>query len=152
MPQELQKFDPDVVVMLYTFWEMVYRQPPGSNELLPPGDKRYDDWQLGEYLKAVDTASARGAKVVWLTIPCRQGEKPEGTKIVHHLDDVQLVRVARARPQTVRLVNLHDELCPNDQFRMSYGNVATARPDGAHFSDAGAEAVANWVMQQILAH
>jgi peptidoglycan/LPS O-acetylase OafA/YrhL len=151
-PQELQKFDPDVVVMLYTFWEMVFRQPPGTNELLAPGDKRYDDWQLGEYLKAVDTASARGAKVVWLTIPCRKDDTPDMQRITEHLDDVQLVRVARARPQTVRLVNLHDELCPNDQFRMSYGNVAVARPDGAHFSDAGGEAVANWVMQQILAH
>jgi peptidoglycan/LPS O-acetylase OafA/YrhL len=151
-PEILQKFDPDVVVMLYTFWEITYREPPGTHELLAPGAKQYDDWQYGEYLKAVDTASARGAKVVWLTIPCRQGDTPDITKIIHHLDDYQLARVAKARPGTVRLVNLHDELCPNDQFQMSYGKVATARPDGAHFSDAGAEAVANWLMQQVLAH
>jgi hypothetical protein len=151
-PQELQRFDPYLVVVLYTFWEMVYRQPPGTNELLPPGNKLYDDWQLGEYLKAVDTASARGAKVVWLTIPCRQGDDPNMAKLIGHLNHVQLARVARLRSQSVRLVNLHDEICPNDQFRMSYGSVATARPDGAHFSDAGAEAVANWLMQQVLAH
>jgi lysophospholipase L1-like esterase len=35
---------------------------------------------------------------------------------------------------------------------MSYGNVAMARPDGAHFSDAGAEAVADWLMKQVLAN
>jgi hypothetical protein len=33
-----------------------------------------------------------------------------------------------------------------------YRNVPNARPDGAHFSDAGAEAVADWLMNKILAH
>ena len=151
-PQELQQFDPDVVVVLYTFWEMVARQPPGVPDFVSPGDPRYDRWQLSEYAKAVDTLSARGAKVVWLTIPCRKLDQPVHARVVHHLNDDQIGGVARRRPHQVRVVDLHGELCPDDHFHMSYGTVAQARPDGAHFSDAGAEAVANWLMGKILAH
>jgi peptidoglycan/LPS O-acetylase OafA/YrhL len=150
-PQELRQFDPDVVVVLYSFWEFVARKPPNAPRFVIPGDKLYDDWQLGEYLTAADTLSARGAKVVWLTIPCRRGDQPDVTKLIHHLNDVQIARVAELRPNAVRVVDLHHELCPDDQFHMSFGNVAIARPDGAHFSDPGAEAVAGWLMQQILA-
>jgi hypothetical protein len=151
-PQMLKQFDPDVVVMLYTFWEMVARKPAGVPDFVVPGDKAYDDWQLGEYLTAVDTLSARGAKVVWLTAPCRQGDQPENAKFTRHLNDFQIAHVAQRRPNTVRLVDLHHELCPDGQFHMSYGDVSMARPDGAHFSDPGAEAVADWLMKRVLAN
>jgi hypothetical protein len=138
--------------VLYTFWEMVARKPPGVPNFVIPGDKAYDDWQLGEYLTAADTLSARGAKVVWLTMPCHEGDQPANTKIIRHLNDYQIARVARQRPNTVRVVDLHHKLCPDDQFHMSFGNVAMARPDGAHFSDQGAEAVAGWLMKRVLAN
>jgi hypothetical protein len=149
-PAEIQSFDPDVVVMLYTFWEMVARKPPGSPDFVSPGDPVYDQWQMSEYLKAVDMLSARGAKIVWLTIPCHEGDQPDNTRVVEHLNDVQIRGVASRRPGVVRVVDLDREVCPAGQFRMSYGNVAQARPDGAHFSDAGAEAVAGWLMGKIL--
>jgi peptidoglycan/LPS O-acetylase OafA/YrhL len=150
-PQALEQFDPDVVVVLYTFWEMVARKPPGSADYLVPGDPVLDRWQLQEYTTAVDTLSARGAKVVWLTIPCSQNDQTEHLDVVHHLNDVQLEAVAERRPKQVRLVDLNAKICPNDEFQMSFGNVAQARPDGAHFSDEGAAAVGDWLMQRILA-
>jgi hypothetical protein len=151
-PQEVQSFDPDVVLVLYTFWEMVSRKPPGVADFVSPGDPAYDAWQMSEYVTAVDTLSARGAKVVWLTAPCRQGDLPEHAQLIGHLNDVQIAGVARRRPDAVRVVDLHDELCPDNQFHMDYRGVAQSRPDGAHFSDAGAEAVADWVMGRVLAH
>ena len=61
-PQEITAFDPDVVVVLYTFWEMVGRKPDGVHDFVSPGDPAYDAWQLSEYTTAVDTLSARGQK------------------------------------------------------------------------------------------
>jgi hypothetical protein len=149
-PQAVQQFDPDVVVVLYTFWEMVARKPPGADNYLVPGDPDLDRWQLDEYTTAVDLLSARGAKIVWLTIPCSQRDQREHLDLVEHLNDVQLQRLALRRSQQVRLVDLYAKLCPNDQFQMSFGPVTQARPDGAHFSDEGAEAVGDWLMQRIL--
>ncbi len=48
------------------------------------------------------------------------------------------------------MIDLYGQLCPGGHFDASYGNVADARPDGAHFSDQGAEAVAGWLMNKIL--
>jgi hypothetical protein len=138
--------------MLWTFWEVVLRKPPGADHYVAPGDPVYDDWQRGEYVTAVDTLSQRGAKVVWLTMPCRRGEAPDATQMVHRYNDVQLRAVAKQRPDAVRIVDLHGEICPRDTFSDTYRNVTDARPDGAHFSDAGAEAVANWLMAKILAN
>jgi lysophospholipase L1-like esterase len=96
--------------------------------------------------------SARGAKVVWLTLPCGQTDQPEHTASKQYLNGHQIGGVAKRRPNTVRVVDLNLEVCPGGQFSMSYGGVEQARPDGAHFSDAGAEAVADWLMKQVLAN
>jgi len=109
------------VIVLYTLWEMVARKPPGAADYLAPGDKTFDAWQLDEYTTAADVLSAQGAKVLWLTLPCTQGDQPEHTKMKRYLSEHQI------------------------------GGVESARPDGTHFSDAGAEAVADWVMKQVLA-
>jgi hypothetical protein len=150
-PQQLQQFDPDVVVVVYTLWEMVARKPPGAPGYLAPGDKTFDAWQLDEYTTAADVLSARGAKVVWLTLPCTEGDQPEHTKMKRYLSEHQIGGVAKRRPDAVRVLDLNREVCPAGQFSMSYAGIESARPDGAHFSDEGAEAVADWVMKQVLA-
>jgi peptidoglycan/LPS O-acetylase OafA/YrhL len=149
-PRALEQFDPDVAIVLFTFWEMVARKPPGVDDYVSPGDEELDEWQLGEYTTAVDTLAARGAKVLWMTIPCTQQQTPDQRDLVDHLNEVQIPRLAQRRPNEVRVVDLHGELCPDDEFRMAYGDVPMARPDGAHFSDEGAQAAGDWLMRQVL--
>jgi hypothetical protein len=63
------RFDPDVVVVLYTIWEVVPRQLPGQ-AFTGVRDAAHARWQSSEYQSAADVLGAGGAKVVWLTIPC----------------------------------------------------------------------------------
>jgi peptidoglycan/LPS O-acetylase OafA/YrhL len=154
---EIKQFDPDVTIVLYTVWEMVSRKPPGATDWENPGNPQYDSWQLSEYEHAADVLSARGGTVDWLTVPCMHStgqfaNNARGDLQIHYENSHQLGALATARPKSVRLIDFYDELCPGGQFRESYGPVAQARPDGAHFSDQGAEAVANWLMNKILAN
>jgi hypothetical protein len=161
-PAEIQSFDPDVTIVLYTVWETIERKPPGAHGWEVPGNPQYDNWQLSEYEHAADVLSARGGTVVWLNAPCVRVSGPPafnptgisdvGNRAFDYLDTHQLTALAKARPKSVRLVDLRAELCPGGKFRESYRSVAHARPDGVHFSDPGAEAVANWLMNKILAN
>ena len=57
-------------------------------------------------------------------------------------------RLAGSRP-AVHVVDLDHELCSRGASH-SFAGVSDARPDGAHFSEPGALAVANWVMPIVL--
>jgi hypothetical protein len=50
----------------------------------------------------------------------------------------------------VHLLDLGPQLCPGGIPLTDYAGVRDARPDGAHYSDAGALAVANWAMPIVL--
>ena len=47
------------------------------------------------------------------------------------------------------MIDLDHELCAGGVTN-SFGGVPQARPDGAHYSDAGGLAVSNWVMPIVL--
>jgi len=141
-------FDPDVVFVLYTMWEAIPRQVPGTTEYSEPGNVRYDAWQLSEYEAAADVLSARGARVVWLTIPCLlDADSSEGNLIWKVNRTIKRLSYAHS---SVSVLDLDAELCPEHTFRSTYRAVDPARPDGAHFSDPGAFAVADWLMGLVL--
>jgi hypothetical protein len=50
----------------------------------------------------------------------------------------------------VHVVDLNHLLCPQGPPNSDFGGVHDIRPDGAHFSDAGAFAVAQWLMPIML--
>lgn len=143
----IRSFDPDVVFVLFTIWEVAPRQLPESGEWLRPGDRRLDTWQLSEYQAAADVLSARRASVVWFTIPCEDGPIPRGSPLwwVNRRTIPELDASRRA----VHVVDLDHELCRNGPTE-DYRGVRNFRPVGEHFSDAGALAVANWVMPIVL--
>src|SRR5262249_38080606 len=62
--QKIADFDPDVVVVQYTVWEVEWRRLP-DGRWAHPGDPAFDRWQLSEYQAAADVLSARGAPVLW---------------------------------------------------------------------------------------
>ncbi len=141
-------FDPDVVFVLYTKWEAIPRQVPSTTDYSEPGNVRYDAWQLSEYEAAADVLAARGARVVWLTIPClKDADSSEGNLIWKVNRTIKHLSYAHS---SVSVLDLDAELCPEHTFASTYRGVDPARPDGAHFSDSGAFAVADWLMGLVL--
>jgi peptidoglycan/LPS O-acetylase OafA/YrhL len=138
-------FDPDTVVVLSTFWELIARRADGWADWGQPGERVYDEWQLDEYTDAVDLLSSRGARVVWLTMPCFSTTTDSSVETITRYNAVQLGRLRSRRPEAVRVVDLFGEVCPDGTFTPRYDDIVDARPDGAHFSDDGADALAGWL-------
>lgn len=143
----IRSFDPDVVFVYFSIWEVSPRLLPESGEWLQPGDPQLDTWQLSEYQAAADVLNARGAPVVWFTIPCENEPIRRGSPL-WQVNRRTIPELAASRP-AVHVVDLDHELCRNGPSH-DYAGVFDARPDGAHFSDAGALAVAKWVMPIVL--
>jgi peptidoglycan/LPS O-acetylase OafA/YrhL len=145
-PPMLDSFDPDVVLVMYTVWEGLPRQLPDGSTIASPGDPEIDRWQLAEYQAATDILAARGAHVVWFTVPCGT-ERIGPSDPLWHVNRRTLPKLAASRP-AAHVIDLDRELCRGARADApsSYAGIADARPDARHFSDAGALALAGWVM------
>jgi SGNH domain (fused to AT3 domains) len=139
----VRSFDPDVVFVLFSIWEVSPRQLPDRTDWLQPGAPALDAWQLSEYQDAADVLSARGAPIVWFTIPC-EDEPIAVESPLWYVNRRTIPALAQSR-RAVHVVDLDHELCRNGATN-DYAGVRDARPDGAHFSVAGAVAVSKWVM------
>ena len=62
--------------------------------------------------------------------------------------NASLRRVARTAP-SARILDVHERLCPRGLCQRELPGKGPVRPDGVHFSLAGAEDVARWVLDQI---
>ena len=144
----VRTFDPDVTIVLFSIWEIADRQLPGRTDWLVPGQAPLDAWQLSEYRAAADTLSARGAPVVWLTVPC-EPQMPNVPGSPLWTVDHRTIRALDASRPAVHVVDLDHALCAQGPMH-SFGGVAVPRPDGAHFSPAGALAVSSWLMPIVL--
>jgi SGNH domain (fused to AT3 domains) len=146
---DIRTFDPDVVFVMFTIWEVVPRVLPGTTTDAQPGDPALDAWQLSEYQKAADVLSARGARVVWFSTAC-EGPKPivRGEPL-WYVNRRTVPALARSRP-SVRLIDLDGLLCNGPHLVVDFGGVRDIRPDRAHYSPAGARAIAGWVMPIVL--
>ena len=84
----LDRVRPDVVVMLSTIWDVGARQrDEWGPDYLDEGDPPFDQFIIDEWGRAADLLRSRGARVVWLTIPC---STPPGLTHTHELRERQL--------------------------------------------------------------
>ncbi|MBV8463686.1 MAG: acyltransferase [Acidimicrobiales bacterium] len=147
---------PNVVVLLAGRWEVVDRKYQGAwTNILNPAFAAYVKAQLEQ---ASHLVTSTGARMVFLTAPCTdEGEQPDGAPWPE--DDParlavfnKLVRqVAAAHPQTDSVVNLFGAVCPKDRYTSSVGGVAVRRTDGVHFTVAGGQYLAPFLMPPIVA-
>jgi peptidoglycan/LPS O-acetylase OafA/YrhL len=138
---DLDRFQPDVVVVLSTIWDLTgRRRPEWGPEFLAPGDARFDDRLLFEWRDAVRLLSSRGARVVWLSDPC--AANPDLAPYLRYANDHYLPALAARGVETV---DLDAHVCPGGGFSDTIDGTAGARPDGLHFSDPGADATARWL-------
>jgi len=145
--RHLQRFDPDVVVVLVTVWDIGPRERnewgPGYRE---PGDPVFDQWLVSDWQAAYDVLASRGARVVWLVPPC--ASDPSLSNALRRDYGRLLPRLQATRP--VIFVDLRAYACPDAVFTDVIDGVYGARPDGLHFSDPGADAVAAWLGPRIV--
>ena len=145
----VRTFDPDVVLVMFSIWEVVPRVLRGTTRDAQPGNPGYDAWELSEYRTAADVLSARGARVVWFSIACESGTRIKRGDGFWYVNRRTVPALARSRPQ-VRLLDLDAFLCNGPHPVTDLGGVHDIRPDGSHYSPAGALAVARWVMPIVL--
>jgi peptidoglycan/LPS O-acetylase OafA/YrhL len=145
----IDRLHPDVVVVYTAGWDMLSRRmDDGATYDL--GDPRYDGWLRAAFASAIDTFTARGAHVVWLTAMCGRAAilGPVGAfdpARVEHLNDEIIRPVANARADRVAVVDLFAAVCPRGRFTNRLGGQDGARPDGVHFSEAGGDWLATWL-------
>ncbi len=145
-PATLDRFRPDVVVVLSTIWDVGARQrDEWGPDYLNPGDPRFDQFVIDEWRQAVTVLGSRGARVIWLTNPCA-AEDPL-TRVLQYANGGYMPALVGSTP-VIRL-DFSADICPDGTFRDQLGPVADARPDGLHFSDAGADWIATWLGPQL---
>ena len=85
--------------------------------------------------------ASRGARVVWLT-----DAVPRHPTVSAGLGYANRTYLPELRRTTgVVTVDLDHHVCPNGTFSDQLGPVGDGRPDGLHFSDPGADWVAQWL-------
>jgi peptidoglycan/LPS O-acetylase OafA/YrhL len=155
-PQHINQFDPDVVVVLVGGHD--------STDRLIDGQEYRFDTQAGEDLAkrdietATDILSARGARVIWLTLPYgRQGwaqqiDAPRSGFNERWVDRWnQYLRAAvEATPYRATVLDLNAVVDPGGTWTDSVNGVQIRMPDLIHFNDAGADLVARWMVPQLM--
>jgi len=153
---DIERFRPDVVIILSGLWDLAERRIPSSERIVRPQEPAFDDWLVSEYQLAVDIASSRGARVVWLTSPCVGPEAEQaplaktGAFEPHHIDHLNgviLPRLVESRPRQVILFDLFAMLCPAGKFVDQLPWSRDLRPDDIHLGPLSARHVANEIIE-----
>jgi peptidoglycan/LPS O-acetylase OafA/YrhL len=141
--QQVAAFDPDVVVVLSTSFDLQPRLLDGWKGFLTVGSPRFEEYVADEYVEAFDVLSSGGATVRWLTNPCQREILQSPVRIpddeaVERFNERVLGDLERRRPG-LELFDLHEVLCPDGTYVPGNDEIGVIRPDGVHFSAQGAE-------------
>jgi lysophospholipase L1-like esterase len=148
-PADVTQFAPDAVVVMAGAWDVFdVVQPDGS--ILHPGDPAWTAMYTQDVRQLFRALAAKGAAVVAVKPPCWGESTLVGTdqQIAERMDPVRVRAVDAAwaqasRDEGVTLLDLDRTLCPQ-------GTADPAlRPDGAHFSGAGADRIAALVAKAV---
>jgi lysophospholipase L1-like esterase len=144
-PADVAQFAPDAVVVMAGAWDVFdVVQPDGT--ILHPGDPEWTamySQDVRQLFRSLGASGASGASVVALKPPCWGESTLVGTdqQIAERLDPARVKAVDDvwtkvANEEGITLLDLDSMLCPGG------ATDPGLRPDGAHFSGAGADAAA----------
>jgi hypothetical protein len=129
--------NPDVVLVLLGVWDTIERFPDGRR--LVPGTPDWRQWYGRLASDFVRTLTARGATVVWLTMPC-VGRRDINARL--KLVNGVLRQTWRIAPGQVGYVDLSRAACKHDvpvyEVPGPNGPVTVREADGIHFRAFGA--------------
>jgi hypothetical protein len=138
-PERIKAFDPDIVVVLYGAWDVYDASFDHGQTWSSPGQAEWDRHYAADIAAAVRLLTARGAHVLWLSPPCfaASPDASDAGAVWYNPARVDALRsvirsVATRTGFTVSDI-VRDSGCPVD---------LSVRPDGTHYSDAGADQVA----------
>ena len=140
-------FRPDMVVVLFGAWDVYDASWNGGNTWFAPGTPTWDAHYEPEVAETDTILHASGARVLWLEPPCFADTSPTDTtpppwyspSRVAVVGGIEQEVAARDGEYATNVV--HQSGCPVS---------LTMRPDGVHYSDPGADAVAPAVGRAIL--
>jgi hypothetical protein len=155
-PAELQEFKPDLVVMLVGAWDILDREVGGH--VVQFGSVEYDTSFLHQLDDATTLLASTGAKVVILTTPFfsrpdlaiqtgRQWPEYEPWR-VDRINSLYRDFLA-SHPGRYELIDLNHFVSPNGKFTDTLDGQLI-RDDGVHFTTAGQQIVAKWLVPQLL--
>jgi peptidoglycan/LPS O-acetylase OafA/YrhL len=148
--QAFEQFDPDIVVTQDAINEVFDRRLPQWGGWRSPGQPQFDSWLGNEYQTVFGQWTSAGAKVIVTNAPCG-----DWTRSFQDVQNPQLrisdLNVTYNRLPGVTSANFFQRVCPNGQYSDTVEGVPNARPDGFHFTDEAAAALAtNWLGPLIL--
>jgi peptidoglycan/LPS O-acetylase OafA/YrhL len=149
-----KSFQPDMVVIATGAWEMVDKVV--GTKVYEVGTDEWFTYARSEFEQALKIAGPNGRPIVMLNAPCaRSTATVDGPAIPEVMDQRRLdtvnelfAQLAAAHPDQIHLLDLKSLLCPNGTFEPKIDGVEV-RPDGAHYSPAGAALVWKWLAPQL---
>jgi len=148
--KKLERFDPDVVMVMSSGWDWVPRKLPEWSDYKKYGDPTFDAKMVDDYKQAADLLSSHGAQVVWLTNACYELEGFSTDDPRHGNNDL-IPQVVASKPDKVRVYDFFADICPNGTYTRELFGDPNGRPDGLHLSDRAADAYAAQLMPKMIA-
>jgi len=152
---DLDKFQPQLVVLLVGAWDLLDRKVNG--QWIRVGTVEYDDLLLSQLDQASQLLTSRGAKLVVLTTPFFN--RPELVGSGRDWPEYEPWRVDRVNalyrdflarnPGRYTLVDLNARVSPHGKFADEIDGIQV-RGDGVHFTQAGATWVDQWLAPELV--
>lgn len=152
----LAGFEPDLVVVYTSGWDLVPRQHADWEKPLTIGSVEFDRWVRSEFDAATEMLSRQGARVVWLSPLCVKNLRnvPGGVfdpERIRLLDKNIIEPLSKSLPDQVSYIDLFSEICPGGQYTNDFRGISNFRPDGIHFSSEGEAWVGQWLGERLAA-
>ncbi len=148
---DVSAFTPDAVVVQAGAWDLFDVAGPGDT-VIRPGDSNWTEPYTRDVELLFDTVAAKGAAIVAIRPPCFGANEVVGGggTPATRLDRGRIAAVAAvweraARARNISLLDLDSTLCPGG------ASDASIRPDGAHYSNDGANRTAAIVAKAVRA-
>ncbi|MEZ5143151.1 MAG: SGNH hydrolase domain-containing protein [Acidimicrobiales bacterium] len=156
---QVDAHDPRVSVLLAWGWELYDRKETvdGATRLYEVGTPEWEERLADAVQYGIDVLSARGGKVVILTLPCVDAQIDTATKPNTQATEQWRVaavnrvvrRVGAANPDTTAVLDLAGYLCPDGSYRARIDQVPMSE-DSVHFTWEGARQIwQDWLAPQL---
>jgi hypothetical protein len=148
---QMNRTQPEVVVMLTGFWDVFDRRLPGGM-VLEFGSDLADEYTKAQLTEALDILTTGGARVLVLATPYFEPDPNGDAKTardeerVDHMNSI--FRDVAGQRDDVEVLDLNDFLTP-DGFRASIDDQ-NVRGDGVHLTPAGQRLIAIWLAPRLV--
>ena len=156
LPLVVEKFRPNVVVIVGGTADLSDRRLPGDDRWSHIGESGYDEWLRAEMDAFLDVVSATGADVVWFTSPNVDPPYVAGETGVPPFAEAEVERTARYNQLIAEVVESRGD--PRFEWA-DFAAVVRAhpggefepamRPDGAHIDLTEAPEIVAWIEETV---